>query len=260
MRITHGAMTMGFAELVPLWLISTTPFGGLELSQQEVGTFLARAAIWNMVYFMVIMPRGIKRFGLRCFGTLAGATAGSCCAMLPFLTMPLVANLVHALGISTSISTGAIAAMCTNNSVHQEKRAEIAGTVVIFETFAKAVGPVVIASLFAWTLSHWGRAGRVVVFFLLAVMHAIFCIGAMCLPASIESPPEEVARVVEHELDLRPDIIGSVITARDHGDVKAQEDNESLGMLECKSKATKNVDVSITQGMQAQYPDAPCEA
>jgi len=215
LRIVHGFMTMGLMELGPLWLISTQPLGGLGLSEEQVGTFLARSAVWNILYFSVLMPRVSKRTGVRCFGALASATAGICCLVLPAMSNVAIANTIHMMSTTTSISTGAVAMIWTNNVVIPARRSEIQGIVVIFETLAKAAGPVFTANVFAWTLSAWGREGHSVVFHFLAGLHALYLVGAACLPASVENPSDEQVTNSSESQVIKPIVVGASATVPD---------------------------------------------
>lgn len=237
MRVLHGIQTMGLMDLVPLWAISSRPMGGLAISEREVGSFLARSAVWNILYFMVIMPRGSKCLGIRRFSMFASATAAACCALLPAMQHIAVANAVQMVGMAASISTGAMGAVCTNNVVDPARRSEVNGLVVIFETFGKVLGPACAAAAFARTLREWGRAGHSVVFFGLASLHMLYFVAAACLPSSVEGAPARQSAIPK-ELPS-PEILGSATVAN-----TLNHDAESLGI----SKLLKQGISAASQG------------
>lgn len=211
MRILHGIQTMGLMDLVPLWAISSRPMGGLAISEREVGSFLARSAVWNVLFFTVIMPRASKFLGIRRFAMAVSATAAACCALLPAMQHLAVANAMQMVGMAASISTGVAGAVCTNNVVAPERRSEVNGLVVIFETFGKVLGPAGAAAAFARSLQAWGRAGHSVVFFGLAGLHMLYFVAAACLPSSVEGAAARQSTIPQ-ELSS-PEILGSATVA-----------------------------------------------
>merc|ERR1719272_713757 len=93
----------------------------------------------------------------------------------------------------------------TNNASPPEMRGSITGILVLFETAAKAAGPVLAAIAFAWTLDRWGRSGHGIVFIFLAVAHVIFILVVASLPSVVENAPQIPAKCSEEKEMVMPD-------------------------------------------------------
>lgn len=186
MRFLHGCTAAGIMELVPLWAISSEPLGGLAMSQVEVGSLLARSAIWNVIYFSIVMPRCSKSLGIRRFAMVASGVAAMCCIAIPSSPSVAVANILQALSMTFSVSMGAMGAAFTNNVSPPDMRAEVAGVIMILETMGKVFGPICVATGFAASLSRWGHAGHSIAFIGLASLNLCYLALACCLPNSVE--------------------------------------------------------------------------
>jgi len=184
-----GITAFSMFELLPLWAISSEGVGGLALSEEELGLFLSRTGLWQVFFFTILMPKISERIGLRRFAMLASAVAGVSAVVLPLATTTMTANIVHMLAMSTNIAEGAMGMALTNNVVAREQRSAINGIAVTIETLGKALGPLVAAPVFAWSIATWGRDGRFLVFSSLAAAHLIYFCGACALPPFADGVP-----------------------------------------------------------------------
>jgi len=190
MRTLQGVLTFGLMEVVPLWAISSLALGGLELTPREVGSFLTRSALFNVMFFLVVMPRASALLGPRRFAMVCCGVAAASCTMLPWSPGLLAANMLHALGTNSSIAVGAMGMVFTNNAAPPERRSEVVGHVVVFETLGKAVGPSAAAYAFAVSLETQGTRGHGLVFLALAALYTVYLCMVMCLPTLVDGSPE----------------------------------------------------------------------
>lgn len=233
MRTINGFCVFALFEVVPLWAITSRDLGGLDFSEEDIGAFLSRSAVWQVFYFSYVMPRVSKRLGLRKFALVASCTAVVCCALLPFSTNYIVANLLQMVAASTIISVGAMNMAFTTNLVEPEQRIQANGLAVTFETLAKALGPMGIAPLFAWSLQTWGKPGHSFVFLILSVMNILMCFGAVCLPNSVEtSRAYQTLAEVRLEPDLEPVKLGSSASVSTMAGISTVTSSDSLDCYE----------------------------
>eukprot|EP00929_Paragymnodinium_shiwhaense_P035155 TRINITY_DN19021_c0_g1_i1.p1 TRINITY_DN19021_c0_g1~~TRINITY_DN19021_c0_g1_i1.p1 ORF type:complete len:531 (+),score=54.12 TRINITY_DN19021_c0_g1_i1:179-1594(+) len=233
MRFLSGMSVFAVFEVVPLWLIASRDLGGLGFDESGVGNFLARSAIWNMVYFTFIMPRGSKWLGVRRFAIVSGVISAASCAVLPFVYFVPLANCLHAIAATTSIATGAMATIATNNSVPADQRSQVCGIVVFFETCAKALGPIVTTNLFAWTLTTWGDSGHYITFFALSASLLLYALGAVYLPSAVNQAPEQAgAADASPEMEEADEEVGDIAPAKLGSPDPHLKNDDALGAVD----------------------------
>eukprot|EP00929_Paragymnodinium_shiwhaense_P035156 TRINITY_DN19021_c0_g2_i1.p1 TRINITY_DN19021_c0_g2~~TRINITY_DN19021_c0_g2_i1.p1 ORF type:complete len:447 (+),score=61.65 TRINITY_DN19021_c0_g2_i1:63-1403(+) len=191
MRFLSGMILFAIFEVVPLWLIASKDMGGMGFEENDVGNFLARSAVWNIIFFSYIMPESNRRFGPRKVALVAGLVSAVSCATIPFVSFVPVANFLHALTATTAMTTGAMSMIHTNNASPPDQRSKVNGIIGLFETAAKALGPIGATNLFAWTNTTWGVQGQCITFAVLAALLVLFSICAACLPTSVDMAPEQ---------------------------------------------------------------------
>jgi len=187
LRFLQGLALFAFFDVFPLWAIASSTVGGLQLSETQVGMLLSRSAIWNVLWFSMLMPFLSRRLGVRLFGVCMAIVSGSGCVVLPWARGIVSANFIHMLVASTSTAEGAMVIAYTNNAAPQGKRGPVSGLGTLSDSLGKAFGPVGGAWLFAYTLQRWGEAGHGYVFWGLAGLHSVFAMCAACLPVCVES-------------------------------------------------------------------------
>eukprot|EP00438_Fugacium_kawagutii_P001554 Skav232570 [mRNA] locus=scaffold1594:201548:202882:+ [translate_table: standard] len=186
MRFAGGCASYTMYEAVPLWLISDGEMGGLGMTEKDVGSFLCRSGLWNIIYFTWVLPWCSKRFGSRSYSVMTSVIAAALACCIPFSpTMP-VANVLHLIWASALVSTNVLNAAFTNNAVPPEDQLVANGLAVTAEGVGKALGPVASSSTFAWTLRTWGWHGHGVVFFMLAGLSVVQILCVLCLPSYVE--------------------------------------------------------------------------
>ncbi|CAE7801931.1 ZIFL1 [Symbiodinium necroappetens] len=187
MRLWNGFATFSIFEAAPLWLVSDRNVGGLGMTEKEVGSLLSRSGLWNLFYFSFLMPRFAKALGERWVSAIFCVVGAAAATILPFCTSPLMANVVHMLAASATMSQAAMNIAFTNNAAGQEGRAVVTGVAVTVETIGKALGPIVTSTMFAWCVRTWGLQGHGAVFFVLACLSVVQLICTTFLPAYVES-------------------------------------------------------------------------
>lgn len=219
MRTLQGVLTFGLMEVIPLWAISSLALGGLQLSHREVGNFLTRSAVFSILFFTVVMPRGSVLLGPRRFAMVCCGVVAASCMMLPRSPGLVAANVLHALGTNASIAVGAMGMVFTNNAAAPEKRSEVVGHVVVFETLGKALGPSAAAYAFAASLKELGRRGHGLVFQGLAALYILYLCMVLCLPAHVDGSLGPAGQPAPPEPQPSKE---SVIGSLEHGPAKAR--------------------------------------
>eukprot|EP00438_Fugacium_kawagutii_P006019 Skav206677 [mRNA] locus=scaffold1895:95493:96644:- [translate_table: standard] len=167
MRFSQGFAQFAIFEVVPLWLISDTEVGGLNMSEKQVGVLLARSGLWNIFYFSLVLPRLSKRLGGRCTSNIVSVLGIIFCTLLPFSTTELTANVTHLLATSACLSQAALNIAFTNNAAGQADRTIVSGFAVTMDTVGKAIAPIATSTLFAWSINAFGISGHGLVFYIL---------------------------------------------------------------------------------------------
>eukprot|EP00746_Dinoflagellata_sp_MGD_P025261 gnl/MRDRNA2_/MRDRNA2_159344_c0_seq1.p1 gnl/MRDRNA2_/MRDRNA2_159344_c0~~gnl/MRDRNA2_/MRDRNA2_159344_c0_seq1.p1 ORF type:complete len:338 (+),score=62.11 gnl/MRDRNA2_/MRDRNA2_159344_c0_seq1:68-1015(+) len=256
MRILNGFILLALFDLVPLWAISTKKLGGLELTQQDVGWMLARSAVFNIVYFLYMMPGLIKQFGNRRFGVASSLFCAILFVAMPYSPGVYSLNVCQMLIVSFACTQEIIAIACTNNAAPPGKLTAVTGVLVMSETFAKALGPVCAATGFAWTLDHWGYSGHGFVFFGLAVAHVLWALSCAALPSNIDDDAEGLQKCPQEQKMIVPDKLGKTeheLSKRhgeepiSHAKVAACEDVDDKPVAE-NSKKDKKFNNYLTHG------------
>lgn len=163
---------------------------------------LSCSAAVGLVYSTLLMARVIKRFGPKCTMQLSGVAQGVALLALPrtqlapfWVVVALNAALEMANVTCFTCTITAVNNVCAR---YPHKRGQINGVNVTVESAAKACGPALGGSLYAWTIarsmpSGWPNAS-VVYFSAFALLLAGFCAGTTALPSSIDraaSPEDE---------------------------------------------------------------------
>ncbi|CAK9064924.1 Protein ZINC INDUCED FACILITATOR-LIKE 1 (Protein ZIF-LIKE 1) [Durusdinium trenchii] len=203
MRFASGFATFAMYEAVPLWLIADKEVGGLAMTEKSVGSLLCRSGIWNIVYFMWILPKCSKMLGTRAFSILTSGIAAVTAVLLPFSTSVAMANVLHLICASALVSQNALNLAFTNNAAGPEHRVVANGFAVTSETVGtlgtftveangrKAIGPVAFSSLFAWSLQTWGWGGHAMVFCILAALSLMQITCVLLLPSYVGTGQKE---------------------------------------------------------------------
>lgn len=187
MRFCQGFAVFGVYEAIPLWLISDKALGGLGLSEKEVGSLLSRSGLWSIIYFSFIMPSLIpKHLSPRFFSILTSCTAGVTAVLLPYASTVPLANVLHLIFACTFVSQAAVNMQFTNNATGPQDRSVITGVAVTVETIGKALSPVAMSWLFAWSLQRFGKEGHDLVFVVLAALALMQLTCSLFLPSSVD--------------------------------------------------------------------------
>eukprot|EP00435_Cladocopium_sp_Y103_P039753 s1188_g10.t1 len=187
MRFSQGFAQFAIFEVVPLWLISDRAVGGLNMSEKQVGFLLARSGLWNIFYFSLVLPRLTKQLGGRCTSIVVSVFGIIFSIVLPLCTTELTANLAHLLATSGCLSQAAVNIAFTNNAAGSTHRAIVSGIAVTMHTVGKAIGSIATATIFAWSINTFGRAGHGLVFYIQAALSLVNLLCTLLLPASVEN-------------------------------------------------------------------------
>ena len=138
------------------------------MSEKQVGFFLARSGLWNILYFSLLLPRLTKQLGGRCTSIIVSVFGIIFSILLPFCTTELTANLAHLLATSGCLSQAALNIAFTNNAAGPTDRAIVSGFAVTMDTVGKAIAPIATSTIFAWSINTFNWAGHGLVFYLQA--------------------------------------------------------------------------------------------
>jgi len=204
----------GFCKItvVPLWAIASAHAGGLALDHYELGLMLSCSAAFGLVYSTMIMARVIGRLGVRrtmlCSATLQALAvmALPCSRRAPFGAIVLLNAVVEM--STTTCFTCTISAVNNVCARYPHQRGAINGVNVTVESMAKALGPTLGGSLYAWAIAQpvparWPVNASILYFAGFASLLALFTAGATLLPASIDvaATPQ-----VKPEIETTPEI------------------------------------------------------
>lgn len=185
LRCMQGFCNFAFFEVVPLWAISSTKFGGLALSEDALGVVLATSAVLSGIFMAFLLQRVNT-----CLGLIPAAVMANLVLCFAFVALPACPNAVVLAAVHATANSafGTLAAdyiAFLNNTTPDEKRPTVNGVAVMFESFAKGVGPLLGAVSFAGSLSQWGKAGHYAIFLLLGAVHLLLALATACLPSAV---------------------------------------------------------------------------
>jgi len=271
LRALQGCVCFAFFEVVPLWAISTRSLGGLELSEDDLGTVLSFSAIGTAVFMVFIMPRMTTSLGLRASSTASGLVGGAVFAAMSWApnTIWLIAS--HSLVNCCINVMGAAYIAFINNAAPTGQRGTVNGISVTFEACAKGAGPMSAAIAFAWTLEQWGSAGHSAVFLCLAFMMFTLAGGTACMPELVENRKAgSKGEKLSHTPKPSPKLIGSGSEGTEAADAIKKPTASKPKTGGGKSKAQKgeedqlvrSVDSEVSMSTRASTGDleSPCAA
>ena len=161
---------------------------------ERLGLMLSSSAACALAYSTLGMAKVIKHVGVR--KAMIGSAAVQMAMLLslprmqgaPFLLIIIVQATLQMANTTTFTCT--IAAVNNVCSAYPDKRGAINGVSVTVESTAKALGPGLGGSLYAWAIAHdvpdgWPNAS-VLYFSGFATLVALFIVGATALPPSID--------------------------------------------------------------------------
>lgn len=199
-RVVTGFVMFALFDVVPLWAISDTSFGGLSMLQGELGSMLSLASMVKLFFTATICPWTLRRAGFR-----KALLIGSVIWGLFMVLIPLTSSWWGALALLTVtycsadlvVSAGISLA---NNVSPAERRGEVNGVIVTIESIAKGLGPMTAANIFAWSIATFGAPGRVVVFAFCASLAFAKAVLLCTMPNSVDSSIEQLGRDEEDRL------------------------------------------------------------
>ena len=194
--------------VVPLWGIASEAVGGLELDNKWLGLMLSSSAVIGLGYSTLFMARVIKFLGVKRAMIGSALVQFAAIVALPRLQFAPFACVVllHAIlnVANTTCFTTTISAVNNICSRYPHQRGAINGVSVTVESAAKALGPGLGGSLYAWAVAQRVPAGfpsaSVLYFSGFAVLFCAFAVGATTLPVSINraaTPADETMRELE---------------------------------------------------------------
>ncbi|CAM9131751.1 unnamed protein product, partial [Laminaria digitata] len=154
-------LIIGSQEVYPLWALSTFANGGLDWTTRQIGQTLAVCGGGMLIFQLFVYPRVVERIGA------TRSQRWSCCVTIPvYLSYPLL-SMLHDSGemlvaasvvvlFFTSIAANAVlinVSLATNNAVHPSQRGTINGLSMAMGALAKAAGPIVSSTVFAWSIN-----------------------------------------------------------------------------------------------------------
>ncbi|XP_068738627.1 uncharacterized protein [Montipora capricornis] len=198
---------IGFDELFSLWAATPPHLGGLGFSTNQIGTSLVCVGAPLLVLQMVLYPKFERRLGAIRVFQLANAFIGVTILSLPFIhtyynrstvlwTLLIGILLLMKLNVGFSFSSTGI---IVNNTVRSEMLGTINGLAMTAASTSRAVSPVVVGSIFAWSISEGLKLGfplNVHFAFTLLSIGSVLAIATSCvLPEELNRRQPEDTRV-----------------------------------------------------------------
>lgn len=243
LRSINGFAEWALFDLVPLWAISSQELGGLALSQTELGFMLSGAGLCGVGFTFCMLPPLTRRLGLQRASLLAAASSATACVVFSVAapSLPSAVALQIVTLCAKQVTIPSLIAL-TNNAAPSCYRGTLNGIVVAFEGISKGAAPAIIATLFAWTLSRWGRHGHAVAFVLVGALYVVLALGICKLPNDLEFANEEPAPSPVLPSATKP-TIGATIGAT--SDIKDQElERASLVLSTAEASISPNNEVA----------------
>ncbi|XP_068689943.1 uncharacterized protein [Montipora foliosa] len=198
---------IGFDELFSLWAATPPHLGGLGFSTNQIGTSLVCVGAPLLVLQMVLYPKFERRLGAIRVFQLANAFIGVTILSLPFIhtyynrstvlwTLLIGILLLMKLNVGFSFSSTGI---IVNNTVRSEMLGTINGLAMTAASTSRAVSPVVVGSIFAWSISEGLKLGfplNMHFAFTLLSIGSVLAIATSCvLPEGLNRRQPEDTRV-----------------------------------------------------------------
>ncbi|XP_065842031.1 uncharacterized protein [Oscarella lobularis] len=200
---TIGFASIGFDELLTLWMATKRFRGGLGFSEKEIGIYQAVISVVQTPLQIFFVHRLEKRLGsLRAYYVT--------CIILAFFTalQPTLTSIENDYLLWTSLfTTSVILRFClgadfimiflfVNNSVPNHYVGAINGIGISLSSLARTVAPSFAGSVFAWSISddasHLGfPLDYHLTFFLLSFIYLISLLLSVNLPSSLQKQKEE---------------------------------------------------------------------
>ena len=187
----HSFCSIFIGEMYPLWCIASTDRGGLAWTIAEVGTSVSVTGIMLLPYQLWLYPRLAKRTPPIRLMFLTMAALIPTCVFFPFIGFFSLAR-----GASIALTTvvrGTLSLLSTtvftssflliNNSCLSKQRGAVNGLAMFVASFTKAMGPIVGAELFAWSIN--GGSTVHLPFFVDAALWALLVLVVLRLPTSL---------------------------------------------------------------------------
>ncbi|XP_060973406.1 protein ZINC INDUCED FACILITATOR-LIKE 1-like isoform X3 [Cannabis sativa] len=173
---------MAYAEIFPLWAVSSKNHGGLSYSSEEVGEVLAISGFVMLLFQLFLYPTIERTFGpvlLSRVGAVIIIVVLSCypfIAKFSGLKLTILIDLASVLHIviSACITTGML--LLQNRAVSQSQRGAANGISMTVMSLFKAAGPAGGGALFSWAQNHQNESflsGDQMVFFILNAIEFI---------------------------------------------------------------------------------------
>jgi MFS family permease len=160
-----STISIGFDEAFPLWAMSTTEKGGLNISSPQVGNILSVTGAMLVVFTVVICPRVTNYYGTQKTFLIAQLSGAPLVIMIPVIrnlqdlvhlnsttSQWLIMTLFILFKMSTNLAFSTIA-LIINQSVPSNKRASINGLAMTLGSFAKGIGPIICSIILAWSIN-----------------------------------------------------------------------------------------------------------
>ncbi|CAM9108628.1 unnamed protein product, partial [Ectocarpus fasciculatus] len=155
-----------YDECLPLWALSSKEKGGLDMTSAMIGNVTSITGIPMLLFTFILFPILNKRFGdAACF-----RYAQLICNIFAVLTVGLAAAGAltgdAAIPVLVLLASGEKSFACVaftanflliNDSVNAERRGSVNGFVMTIGGIAKTLGPIVGATIYAWSINNGVR-------------------------------------------------------------------------------------------------------
>jgi len=155
---------LSFNEIVPLWAISSQVVGGLSMEQKSIGFLMTFTGCLLVVYTFVLYPLIVEWLGRVYSYRIGQVVFIPFCLSITLLShmsldspfmFPLLVIFFAVAKACCSLGNSSLG-LIINRSVAKEKRASINGLSMGVGSASKAIGPMVSAYIFAWSISGNG--------------------------------------------------------------------------------------------------------
>lgn len=199
LRFATGSCLFAMFDVLPLWAISSIRSGGLALSMNRLACIVMLAALGQVTFNVVFMPRILRRIGQRAAVCSAGLTAAVASVTIPLIGRGLLAHapyvsrltalapLIMLFYAAGAMSFTAVSAM-VNNTVPDQLRGAANGLATMLEAIGKASGPTLGATAFAYSIAqHPGIVGGTLTFAAIALLLTTCSASTLALDGSVEN-------------------------------------------------------------------------
>lgn len=191
------------SEMIPLWFIASRASGGLGLSTSQIGSIMSTSGIGLFLYNSFILPLYAHKWSTLMLMRLNLILISMLYAALPllssigqvqkgdslpewFLVLVCVASIANAV---LNNNTFVCCNLIVNNSCYSDERGAMNGLVMALGSVFKALGPLLGAEIFAWSINsknpfpfdyHFS-------FYLLSVGCVLLCLYSSSFPLTLNS-------------------------------------------------------------------------